>query len=111
MFWWPPPHAPGFSPGLRGRSGLATTASERARSGHRALGLRDMDQAGDPLLAKVLGHSHERTTKTYAHLLPDHLARSMNAVNFAPAFGPSTLEAATAQVRQNPGQRAGQSSS
>lgn len=36
------------------------------------------------LLSKVLGHSHERTTRIYAHLLPDHLAKARNAVNFAP---------------------------
>jgi integrase len=36
------------------------------------------------LLAKVLGHSETRTTRLYSHLLPDHLARARNAVNFAP---------------------------
>jgi integrase len=35
------------------------------------------------LLSKVLGHSHERTTKLYAHLLPDHLAKARNAVDFS----------------------------
>jgi len=37
------------------------------------------------LLAHVLGHSHQRVTELYAHLLPDHLARARNAVNLGPA--------------------------
>jgi len=36
------------------------------------------------LLAKVMGHSHTRVTELYSHLLPDHLDRARNAVNFAP---------------------------
>jgi len=32
------------------------------------------------LLAKVLGHSHQRVTELYAHLLPDHLARAREVV-------------------------------
>jgi len=38
------------------------------------------------LLAHVLGHSHQRVTELYAHLLPDHLARARNAVNLGPAL-------------------------
>lgn len=45
------------------------------------------------LLAKVLGHSHERTTKTYAHLLPDHLARAKNVVSIGAGIGPAAIEA------------------
>jgi integrase len=38
------------------------------------------------LLSQVLGHSHERVTELYAHLLPGHLLRARNAVNLtAPA--------------------------
>lgn len=36
------------------------------------------------LLAKVLGHSHQRVTELYTHLLPEHLARARNAVNIGP---------------------------
>lgn len=34
------------------------------------------------LLAKVLGHSDITVTKLYSHLLPDHLERALNAVDF-----------------------------
>ena len=36
------------------------------------------------LLSQLLGHSHERITQLYAHLLPDHLARAKNAVDIGP---------------------------
>lgn len=36
------------------------------------------------LLAKILGHSHERVTANYAHLLPDHLERARDAVVLVP---------------------------
>lgn len=36
------------------------------------------------LLAQVLGHSHQRVTELYSHMLPDHLARARNAVNLVP---------------------------
>lgn len=36
------------------------------------------------LLGKVLGHSHQRVTELYSHLLPDHLGRARNAVDLAP---------------------------
>lgn len=36
------------------------------------------------LLAQVLGHSHQRVTELYAHLLPGHLERARNAVNLGP---------------------------
>jgi integrase len=35
-------------------------------------------------LSKILGHSHQRTTELYSHLLPGHLAKSRNAVNIGP---------------------------
>ncbi len=35
------------------------------------------------LLAKVLGHTSQHTTMMYAHLLPEHLEKSRNAVNIA----------------------------
>lgn len=40
------------------------------------------------LLAQVLGHSHERVTELYSHLLPEHLARARNVVNIAPELEP-----------------------
>lgn len=36
------------------------------------------------LLAKVMGHSHQRVTELYSHMLPDHLARARNVVNLSP---------------------------
>lgn len=42
--------------------------------------------AGNPdlfLLGKIMGHSHERVTELYAHLLPDHLARARNVVSLS----------------------------
>ncbi len=36
------------------------------------------------LLGEILGHSHERVSALYSHLLPDHLDRARNAVDFAP---------------------------
>lgn len=36
------------------------------------------------LLAQVMGHSHERVTELYSHLLPEHLSRARNAVDLAP---------------------------
>lgn len=47
------------------------------------------------LLAQVLGHSHQRVTELYSHLLPDHLARARNAVNIAPA--PQSLAGSLAE--------------
>ena len=38
------------------------------------------------LLARLLGHGHQRVTELYAHLLPDHLARARNAVNLGPTL-------------------------
>lgn len=38
------------------------------------------------LLGKILGHSTERVTELYAHLLPGHLERGRNAVNLAPTM-------------------------
>lgn len=34
------------------------------------------------LLARILGHSDTTVTRLYAHLLPDHLGRALNAVDF-----------------------------
>lgn len=34
------------------------------------------------LLARILGHSHQRVTELYSHLLPDYLERARHAVNF-----------------------------
>lgn len=36
------------------------------------------------LLASVMGHSHQRVTELYSHMLPDHLARARNAVSLLP---------------------------
>ena len=36
------------------------------------------------LLAQVLGHSHQRVTELYSHLLPGHLSRARDAVDMAP---------------------------
>lgn len=47
------------------------------------------------LLAKLLGHSYERVTELYSHLLPDHLARARDVVNFASPVGPAAVAAAT----------------
>ncbi len=33
------------------------------------------------LLSEVLGHSHQRVTELYSHMMPNHLARARNAVN------------------------------
>jgi integrase len=46
------------------------------------------------LLAQVLGHSEIAVTRRYSHLLPDHLERARDAVNFPASAGPSALEAA-----------------
>jgi integrase len=45
------------------------------------------------LLGRILGHSHERVTKLYAHLLPDHLERARGAVRFAAPFGVAEMKA------------------
>jgi len=37
------------------------------------------------LLGRILGHSHNRVTELYAHLVPDHLAAARNVVTFAPS--------------------------
>jgi len=36
------------------------------------------------LLGQVLGHSHQRVTELYSHLLPTHLERARTAVEFKP---------------------------
>lgn len=36
------------------------------------------------LLSQILGHTHERITQLYSHLLPGHLASARNVVNIAP---------------------------
>ncbi len=50
------------------------------------------------LLARVLGHSDARVTRLYSHLLPEHLARARNAVDFH-APEPSLKPALTATQR------------
>jgi integrase len=45
------------------------------------------------LLGTILGHSHERVTKLYAHLLPDHLDRARGAVAFKSPLGVAELKA------------------
>lgn len=45
-----------------------------------------------PLLAEVLGHSDTAVTSLYAHLLPDHLDRARNAVNFRSPVGPKAAK-------------------
>jgi integrase len=40
------------------------------------------------LLAQILGHSHQRITELYGHMLPEHLAKARNAVNLAPSIQP-----------------------
>jgi integrase len=45
------------------------------------------------LLASVLGHSDVAVTKTYQHMLPDHLARARDAVSFTAPVGPAAVEA------------------
>lgn len=39
------------------------------------------------LLAQILGHSHERVTAIYSHLLPDHLERARDAVSLPVPMG------------------------
>ena len=47
------------------------------------------------LLGRILGHSHERVTKLYAHLLPDHLERARDAVRFDAPMGVAEMRART----------------
>jgi hypothetical protein len=43
----------------------------------------------------LLGHSHQRVTELYAHLLPGHLARARNAVNLSPTLQTVAMTVAT----------------
>lgn len=45
------------------------------------------------LLARVMGHSDTRVTKLYSHLMPEHLERARNGVNFEAPVGPAALAA------------------
>ncbi len=45
------------------------------------------------LVSRVLGHSHTRVTELYSHLLPGHLARAGEAVQFDPAVTAAEHEA------------------
>lgn len=45
-------------------------------------------------LSLVLGHSHEKVTALYSHLVPGHLEQTRNKVNVGPSVGPAALEAA-----------------
>lgn len=47
------------------------------------------------LLSQILGHSHQRVTELYAHLLPDHLGRARNAVNLAPTMAVTMAKRST----------------
>ncbi len=57
------------------------------------------------LLSQILGHSHEKVTQIYAHLLPDHLRRAVNAVN----IGPKGSERVPATYPQPHGSETGES--
>ena len=45
------------------------------------------------LVARLLGHSHERVTERYAHLLPDALDVARDAISFSAPLGPAGLKA------------------
>ncbi|WP_437623345.1 tyrosine-type recombinase/integrase [Sorangium sp. So ce1151] len=45
------------------------------------------------LLSQILGHSETRTSKLYAHLLPEHLERARGAVSLMPDVGAAAAEA------------------
>jgi integrase len=55
------------------------------------------------LLSQVLGHSHERVTELYAHLLPGHLLKARNAVNLSP---PVQVVAASLATKTQPAKTA-----
>jgi integrase len=48
------------------------------------------------LVARILGHSHERVTELYAHLLPDHLKVAREAFSVPAPVGPSQWAARNA---------------
>ena len=48
------------------------------------------------LTARVLGHSHERVTEIYAHLLPGHLDRAKDAFVVAASATPAEQRAKAA---------------
>jgi hypothetical protein len=48
------------------------------------------------LLARILGHSYQRVTELYAHLLPDHLARAAKAVSLPSPVSPAVWQASKA---------------
>lgn len=58
-------------------------------------------------LAKILGHSHQRVTELYSHLLPDYLERARHAVNFpVPWYGFDTVRSGdTVETQQSPQSR------
>lgn len=53
-------------------------------------------RAGDKikLLARILGHSHQRVTELYCHVLPSDLAEYRNVVSYAPSTSPAEFRAA-----------------
>jgi integrase len=53
------------------------------------------------LLSEILGHSHERITQLYAHLLPGHLQRARNAVNLAPPTMVATVAAGAGTAKSS----------
>jgi hypothetical protein len=55
-----------------------------------------MPRIGGGLGGQVLGHSHQRVTELYAHLLPGHLDRARNAVNLGPTLQTVAMSRETA---------------
>jgi hypothetical protein len=54
------------------------------------------------LVARVLGHSHQRVTELYSHLLPGALDRARDAIAFTPDIGSAALEAKRGWKRARP---------
>lgn len=62
------------------------------------------------LLAKLMGHSDTTVTRLYAHLLPDHLERARNAVDFASPASPKRLKERAKEIRSQTARQAGKAS-
>lgn len=52
------------------------------------------------LLGKILGHTTQRMTEIYSHLLPGHLEKGRNAVNFGAPTMVRTMAAKTAPAKK-----------